>query len=718
MPPMADDLRTTHAPTGGAGDDVLVGGPDPDVLVGGPGDDVLDGGGGDDGLYGDDRHPLFEPDDGDALLPLSLWRFEETVGGRVADDGGIADGRRRGGVETAADGAVGRALSFDGRDDHVTIPHDPAYALDEGTVHLVFRADDPWRRQGLFSKDSRQFDEGGHLDVAIHGTRVVVRLQSADESHTVTTPPGTVDAGQWHQLAVGFGPQGLRVHVDGALAGAAPYAGGLGPSSGGAGNAEPITLGASQQWTGDGAAEPELLRDFFAGEIDEVAVFDRQLDDAEIAALAEAADGLGTPPPDPAGAPPPGEGDADGDPQGPGDDVLIGGPGDDRLVGGPGDDLLDGGPGDDVLFGDLGGAVAADPFAAALSALGPVSWWRGDTAEPWAVRDAQGVSDGWLSHGAEAVEQGVRGAGFRFDGHDDVAVIGHDAAYALDEGTVMLFFKADTAGGRQGLISKDSRFFDDGGHFDVAIEHGRLVVRLQSVDDSYTIHTPPGTVDADVWHHMAVTFGGDGLTVYLDGQAYGRSAYAGGLGESSGGAGNAEPFTLGASQQWTGDGAAEPALLRDFFAGEIDEVAVLDRQLGGDEIADLWSAASRPERAAAGPAGDDVLIGGPGADRLGGGDGDDLFVFDVREDLADGSTGGLDRIEDAAGNNSVSLEGLTPDARLVARVDEAGDLVVSILDGDGLRRDAFEIADWERSRDHFGGVDIGTGVVAFDDILL
>ncbi|MEQ8964206.1 MAG: LamG-like jellyroll fold domain-containing protein [Azospirillaceae bacterium] len=715
MPLTADDPRLAAAPEGSDGDDVLVGGPGPDVLVGGPGDDLLDGGGGDDGLYGDDRHPLFPSSGGigdDGPVPLSLWRLDEGIGGRLIDDGGVADGLRRGGVGSVEDGAIGRALAFDGHDDHAVIAHDPAYALDEGTIHLFFRAADAAPRQALLSKDSRNFDEGGHLDVAIEDGRVVVRLQSAEASHTVATPADTVVAGQWHQLAVSFGPAGLRVHIDGDPAASDPYAGGL------AGNAEPITLGASQQWTGDGAAEPSLLRDFYRGEIDEVAIFDRQFDDAEIAALARDRDG------------PPAPGDPGGaDEPGPGDDVLIGGEGDDRLVGGPGDDLLEGGPGDDVLFGDLAGAPPpADPaarFAGALDDLDPLSWWRADAGEPWAVRDAAGTADGWLCHGGQAVADGLIGSAFRFEGHDDVAVIDHDAAYALDTGTIMLFFRAEDAERRQGLISKDSRGFDEGGHLDAAIEGGRLAVRLQSVEGDHRVETSAGAVEAGVWHHMAVTFGAGGLALYLDGQAVATEPYTGGLGPSSGGAGNTEPFTLGASQQWTGDGAAEPGLLRDFFRGEIDEAAVVDRQLDAGEIADFWRAAAEPESPGPGPegpAGDDVLVGGPGADLLVGGAGDDLFVFDSAVDLADPASGGLDRIEDTAGNNAIALDGLADGETLAARMDDDGDLVVSILSpeesGPGAARDAFEIADWDSASDRFGVIDTGSGVVAIDDILI
>ena len=59
--------------------------------------------------------------------------------------------------------------NFDGLDDYVEIAHSDDDLLDNGTLTLWFRADDLDGNQTLFSKDSSNFDTGGHLNVGLEG---------------------------------------------------------------------------------------------------------------------------------------------------------------------------------------------------------------------------------------------------------------------------------------------------------------------------------------------------------------------------------------------------------------------------------------------------------------------------------------------------------------------------------------------------------------------
>ena len=48
------------------------------------------------------------------------------------------------------------------------------------------------------------------------------------------------------------------------------------------------------------------------------------------------------------------------------------------------------------------------------------------------------------------------------------------------------------------------------------------------------------------WHHAAMSFGSDGMVLYLDGEIMAsKASYKGGLGSSSGGVGNKEPLVIG-----------------------------------------------------------------------------------------------------------------------------------------------------------------------------
>ena len=94
-------------------------------------------------------------------------------------------------------------MSFDGHNDFVEIPHNDNLLLDAGSVQLWFNADDVSSRQGLFSKDSTNFDDGGHLTIWVDDGKVVVRLQSDDESYYIESNV-SVEDGEWKVTSKGL----------------------------------------------------------------------------------------------------------------------------------------------------------------------------------------------------------------------------------------------------------------------------------------------------------------------------------------------------------------------------------------------------------------------------------------------------------------------------------------------------------------------------------
>ena len=170
-----------------------------------------------------------------------------------------------------------------------------------------------------------------------------------------------------------------------------------------------------------------------------------------------------------------------------------------------------------------------------------------------------------------------------FDGADDkVVVIDHEPALELAEGTVALTFTAAGLIGTQGLLSKDSEGFDDGGHLGVWLEGDRVAVRLQGRDTDHQLTSGAGAVKAGVESQVAVSFGADGLRLYVDGAPVAEDGYRGGL------RGNQEPLVLGARDWLSGDRAADH--LDALFHGAIAGVAVFDHQLGAEELRELTAA--------------------------------------------------------------------------------------------------------------------------------
>jgi len=218
--------------------------------------------------------------------PVSYWRLGEVSGGTALDLAGTSNGTYSG-VELGRAGSVAgdsnTSAYFTGSA-YVEVPHSANYMLDNGTIMFSFQDNNSIHDAGLFSKDSLNKDSGGHVN--IHTTvdgRVAARMQSTSDSIEIVSQPFiTLDT--WNYVAFTFGDQGMRLYINGVLASSDPFAIGLGTTSGGAGNTEPIVLGASQIISDpDGQIFP--LRGFFSGLIDDVIIFDRALSGTEVEQL-------------------------------------------------------------------------------------------------------------------------------------------------------------------------------------------------------------------------------------------------------------------------------------------------------------------------------------------------------------------------------------------------------------------------------------------------
>ena len=218
--------------------------------------------------------------------PVGFWRFEETSG-TEADDSAAADNDAvyHNNVTLGAEGISGggSAASFDGYNDFVEIPHDDNLLLDQGSVQLWFNPHDTGGTQALFSKDSSGYDDGGHLTIWMNGDEIGVRLQGDNSDHSINTSGLNLEAGEWHQMTLNFGPDGMELYVDGASVGTNEYAGGLGSTSGGSGNTEPAVVGAATWGSGDGTVFP--VSSYFEGSIDEVANYDTPLSADQVSYL-------------------------------------------------------------------------------------------------------------------------------------------------------------------------------------------------------------------------------------------------------------------------------------------------------------------------------------------------------------------------------------------------------------------------------------------------
>lgn len=222
---------------------------------------------------------------GDAinLSPVAHWALDDNSGSTATDSSQTAnDGTLNNSPTWTSDGVYSGALQFDGSNDYVEVPHDDAYLADNGTVTFWFKANDLNGRQGLFSKDSSGFDTGGHLTIYLDGSRLRVRQQSSSQSSEIESD--TLVPEVWYFVVYQFGEDGQRLVINKQEEDTdTSFTSGLGSTSGGTGNFEPIGIGVNT-WS-SGNLTLSSLRDYFDGSMDEVRFYSRRITDEEIAAL-------------------------------------------------------------------------------------------------------------------------------------------------------------------------------------------------------------------------------------------------------------------------------------------------------------------------------------------------------------------------------------------------------------------------------------------------
>jgi hypothetical protein len=233
--------------------------------------------------------------------------------------------------------------------------------------------------------------------------------------------------------------------------------------------------------------------------------------------------------------------------------------------------------------GGVAGVAAPLQAGHAPPALpGLVSWWPGST-----TNDVQGPNDGALVNGA-AIAKGRIGPGFSFDGVDDyVMVPNHPSLDVGTYGSIVFWMRAAPGNTMssccQGLVTTD--------HFAVEISGGSHPV----VGVNFYIFTTTGgfvhTSDANGggavvtpgdWHHIAGTYDGAGMRLYVDGAPWGNPRFY---------SGSILPMLPGsflAIGSEDGRTVCSHCVGTRYFHGEIDEVAIYNRALTAAEVHALF----------------------------------------------------------------------------------------------------------------------------------
>ena len=325
-----------------------------------------------------------------------------------------------------------------------------------------------------------------------------------------------------------------------------------------------------------------------------------------------------------------------------------------------GADTLTGGEGEDLLVGD------GQTYATDVHELGPVAFWRFEGATPDGV-DHSGNGHLAVVRGAPATARGLTadGTAAALDGTDDHYVIAADPAFDLAAGTITGWFMLDASGGRT-IVSRSSNDPMAGSQLEISTTaDDRLVARMQHGDGTPdTVLSSTATVTPGTVHHFAFSFGAAGAALYLDGALLSGTTTAFDLVFPG------QDWIIGASAAGSAPGdASTPS---NFFAGVIDEIAIVPNVLPAWQIGALHAARDDEAQAHAdrlfGGADDDVLLGGGGDDQLDGGSGADVLDGGAGFDTVDysGQTEGVDVVlaaTDASGFGDGAYVSAAPGGR-------------------------------------------------------
>ncbi|WP_390615033.1 LamG-like jellyroll fold domain-containing protein [Maricurvus nonylphenolicus] len=463
-------------------------------------------------------------------------------GGSVSDTLSL-----RNGASYNANGRIGQSLSFDGVNDYVAVANSadinsaPADFV-QRSISLWFKADDASGRQVIF-------EEGGSingLNIYVENGQVFVGGWSTSEGHgwVGTWHSAAVTDGQWHHVTLVLdasanganttAPNSFFAYLDGQdISGADTSASEL--YRGHTGDINIGRSGGSIRYDdGNGGYQTDGSANYFAGEVDDVRIYDGALTPAEVNELA---------------SPP----------------AII----------------------------DNSGGSQQDP-ADLLSGEGPtdglVTRWQMNDNTDTAVGGVK--ADTLNLNGAQVVNDTDRGNVLEFSG-SQIAEPGDSNDINIGtfgERTVSFWFNADSTAGRQVI-------YKEGGSvrgLNIYIDNGELYVTGWNTPGGESgwsgSFVSSAAIGAGQWHHVSLVLDGgssvtsDALSMYLDGQLVGQTSGSQ-LWSHSG------DINLGGSDTtvYYHDGFNNA---KNYFDGKLDDGRIYNKALDADEAAELHNPSS------------------------------------------------------------------------------------------------------------------------------
>jgi hypothetical protein len=221
-----------------------------------------------------------------------------------------------------------------------------------------------------------------------------------------------------------------------------------------------------------------------------------------------------------------------------------------------------------------GTASAILEVTVADAAGGLVAAFGFDEGSGTSAVDVSGNGNDGTVSGAGRVA-GKFGGALSFDGVDDIVVVPDAAALDLTSGmTIEAWVRPTQASGWRTVALKETAGGLAYGLYahDSAVGPGAYV-NVGALDENATV---PTALTLGAWTHVAATYDGAALKVYVNGALAATHALSGSLVQSG------RPLGIGGNRVWG-----------EYFAGAIDEVRIYDRALSAAQI-DLDSRTALP----------------------------------------------------------------------------------------------------------------------------
>ncbi len=409
--------------------------------------------------------------------PVAAYSFDAGEG-TVAED---LFGEHDGTIEGATwfdNGRYGKALSFDGADDCVTVADSPELQLtEEFTLQAWVKPQGEVKSDPIIFKETEGFFSYFlGLGLASSG-KVEAYIGEEEEDHTLVVSPQPLAAHVWAHVALTYDGAHMRLYLNGGLVDITATGIGNMPSSG------PLQVGCA-----------DVFNEHFQGLIDEPRIYNRALGAGEVAA-------------------------------------------------------------------DMGSGLQA-PFHA------PVAAYYFDAGEGQIAEDFFGEHDGTIE-GATWFDNGRYGKALSFDGADDCVTVADSPELQLtEEFTLQAWVKPRGDGNDEPILFKENSPGWGGYAIYFGLDDQGNMEGLISDEGEFERTVTVTAQVMNVWTHVALTYDGAHMRLYVDGALADTTAVPG-VEPTNG------PLSIGCSDEFD-----------DYFNGMIDEVRIYNRALRAGEVAD------------------------------------------------------------------------------------------------------------------------------------